>query len=183
MQTAEIRLVHKRVYSGMWIWVALVALMVQRLSELRLAQRNLRWALANGGREYARGHYPLFFVLHVGWMLGWVVEGLARGSVSPIWWVWLLVFLLGQGLRYWAIASLGKRWNTRIVIVPGGERVTTGPYKFIAHPNYLAVALELLALPLVFGAWVTALVASVLNALLLLYIRIPAEEKALKELA
>lgn len=161
------------------LWVALAWVVLQRLLELRLAQANLRWALARGGQEYGREHYPLFFLLHIGWMLGWLLEGLARHQSSPIWGFWLLVFLLAQGLRYWAIGSLGRYWNTRIVIVPGGQRITRGPYRYLRHPNYLAVALELLSLPLAFNAWVTALAATVLNAWLLLCVRIPAEEKAL----
>lgn len=162
------------------VWVGLVFVAVQRLLELRLARRNLEWALSNGAKEYGREHYPLFFLLHVGWMLGWLIEGLSRNQISPIWWLWLGIFILAQALRYWAISSLGRYWNTRILIVPGGERKQGGPYRYLPHPNYLAVALELLSLPLVFNAWITALIASVLNALLLLLIRIPAEEKALK---
>lgn len=164
------------------IWVALAVVALQRLLELRLAQANLRWALAQGGHEFGREHYPLFFVLHGCWMLGWLLEGLARNQLSPIWEFFVAVFLLAQGLRYWAIQSLGKYWNTRIIVVPGAPRVRTGPYRYFPHPNYLAVALELLSLPLVFNAWITALVASCLNALLLLFIRIPAEEKALREM-
>ncbi|MCS7069544.1 MAG: isoprenylcysteine carboxylmethyltransferase family protein [Meiothermus sp.] len=162
------------------LWLALAVVVVQRLLELRLAQANLRWALAQGGREYGKEHYPLFFLLHGGWMLGWLLEGLARGQLSPIWGVWLGVFLLAQALRYWAIRSLGHYWNTRIVVIPGARPIRSGPYRFFPHPNYLAVALELFSLPLIFGAWITALVASLLNALLLLLIRIPAEEKALR---
>jgi len=161
------------------LWLALLFVAVQRMLELRLAQANLRWALSQGGQEYGREHYPLFFLLHIGWMLGWLLEGLARQQLSPIWWLWLAVFTLAQALRYWAIHSLGRYWNTRIVIVPGAKRIKSGPYRYLRHPNYLAVALELLSLPLIFNAWVTALVATLLNALLLLAIRIPVEEKAL----
>ncbi|AWR86309.1 isoprenylcysteine carboxyl methyltransferase family protein [Meiothermus taiwanensis] len=161
------------------LWVALVWVVLQRLLELGLAQANLRWALAQGAKEYGREHYPLFFLLHIGWMLGWLLEGLARNQPSPIWGFWLLVFLLAQGLRYWAIGSLGRYWNTRILVVPGGQRITRGPYRYLRHPNYLAVALELWSLPLIFNAWITALTATILNALLLLCVRIPAEEKAL----
>lgn len=163
------------------LYLALGLVAAQRLLELRLARRNLAWALARGAREYGPEHYPLFFLLHVGWMLGWFFEGLARGELSPLWGFWLAVFILAQLLRYWAIASLGPYWNTRILVVPGTERIRKGPYRFLPHPNYLAVALELLSLPLVFGAWVSALVATVLNAGLLLGIRIPAEERALRE--
>ncbi|MCX7601596.1 MAG: hypothetical protein N2Z75_06625, partial [Meiothermus sp.] len=138
------------------LWLALAVVVVQRLLELRLAQANLRWALAQGGREYGKEHYPLFFLLHGGWMLGWLLEGLARGQLSPIWGVWLGVFLLAQALRYWAIRSLGQYWNTRIVVIPGARPIRSGPYRFFPHPNYLAVALELFSLPLIFGAWITA---------------------------
>jgi len=161
------------------LWLALAFVVLQRILELRLAQANLRWALSQGAREYGREHYPLFFLLHIGWMLGWLLEGLARQQLSPIWWLWLALFVLAQGLRYWAIQSLGRYWNTRIIIVPGAKKITSGPYRYLRHPNYLAVALELLSLPLIFNAWITALAATLLNALLLLTIRIPAEEKAL----
>lgn len=161
------------------LWLALAFVVVQRILELRLAQANLRWALSQGAREYGREHYPLFFLLHLGWMLGWLLEGLARQQLSPIWWLWLAVFVLAQGLRYWAIQSLGRYWNTRIIIVPGAKKIASGPYRYLRHPNYLAVALELLSLPLIFNAWITALAATLLNAWLLLTVRIPAEEKAL----
>jgi methyltransferase len=163
------------------IWVALAFVIIQRLLELRLASNNLRWALSQGAREYGREHYPLLFLLHLGWMLGWLIEGLMRNQLSEIWWLWLAVFLLAQGLRYWAILSLGRYWNTRILIVPGAKRVTTGPYRYFPHPNYLAVTLELLSLPLIFNAWITAVGATIFNAILLLGIRIPAEERALQE--
>jgi methyltransferase len=161
------------------LWLALAFVVLQRILELRLAQANLRWALSQGAREYGREHYPLFFLLHLGWMLGWLLEGLARQQLSPIWWLWLAVFVLAQGLRYWAIQSLGRYWNTRIIIVPGAKKIAGGPYRYLRHPNYLAVALELLSLPLIFNAWITALAATLLNAWLLLTVRIPAEEKAL----
>lgn len=161
------------------LWLALAFVVLQRILELRLAQANLRWALSKGAKEYGREHYPLFFLLHLGWMLGWLLEGLARQQLSPIWWLWLAVFVLAQGLRYWAIQSLGRYWNTRIIIVPGAKKIAGGPYRYLRHPNYLAVALELLSLPLIFNAWITALAATLLNAWLLLTVRIPAEEKAL----
>lgn len=117
------------------LWVALIWVVLQRLLELRLAQANLHWALAQGAKEYGREHYPLFFLLHIGWMLGWLLEGLARNQPSPIWGFWLLVFLLAQGLRYWAISSLGRYWNTRILVVPGGQRITRGPTATCATPT------------------------------------------------
>lgn len=154
---------------------------VQRLLELRLARRNEAWAKSRGALEYAPGHYPLFFALHSAWLIGILVEGLARGArLGPYWWLWLAVYGLAQFGRYWVIATLGPYWNTRILIVPDGERVRRGPYRFLSHPNYVVVALEVLTGPLIFGAWVTAIVFSLLNAALLLGVRIPAEERALE---
>lgn len=158
-----------------------VVVALQRGFELRLARRNERWARARGAREYGRGHYPLFFLLHGGWLLGWVVESLRGGpELAELWFVWLSLFALAEGLRYWAIATLGPRWNTRILVLDGFPPVERGPYRFLAHPNYLAVSLELFALPLVFDAVFAAALASVLNMALLLGLRIPAEERALR---
>jgi methyltransferase len=157
-----------------------ILIALQRLFELRLAAHNRAWTLANGGREFNAGHYPLFFILHTGWLIGWVAEALRRdGRPGRGWPFWLALLGLAQGLRYWAIASLGRFWNTRILVIPGRPLVRRGPYRFIRHPNYLAVALELLSVPLIFDARLTALLASLVNALLLLGIRIPAEETAL----
>ncbi|MFN3187522.1 MAG: isoprenylcysteine carboxyl methyltransferase family protein [Nannocystaceae bacterium] len=152
-------------------------LVVQRALELRLAKRNEAWARAQGAREFGARHYPAFFVLHGGWMLGWLYEAEA---LPPSWWVWAAVFAAAQGLRYWAIGTLGPRWNTRVLVLPGRAPIVAGPYRFIPHPNYVAVALELAAVPLVVGATWTALVASVLNAALLLGVRIPCEVRALR---
>jgi methyltransferase len=153
---------------------------IQRLTELWLAQRNRRWALASGAQEYGAEHYILFFLLHVGWLVGWVVEGRAVGGLTAFWPAWLGIFVCAQLLRYWCIASLGRCWNTRILVIPGQHIVQKGPYRLIKHPNYMAVAMELLAVPLVFGAVKTAVIATVCNAALLLFIRIPEEERALK---
>ncbi len=159
----------------------LALLIVQRLLELQLAQRNAAWARARGAKEYAPEHYPLIVALHVAWIAAMTVESFARGpSLGWLWPVWLGVFVLAQLGRYWAISSLGPYWNTRILIVPGGSRVRRGPYRFLNHPNYVVVALELLAGPLIFGAWTTAIVFSLLNAALLLTVRIPAETRALE---
>lgn len=154
-------------------------IVAQRLVELRLAERNRTWALAKGAREFGAEHYPLFFLLHTGWLLGWLAEALVQGPrLSPVWYVWLSLFAAAQGLRYWVIATLGRLWNTRILVIPGVDRVRRGPYRFLSHPNYMAVAVELASVPLIFRAWRTALVATLLNAALLLGLRIPAEERA-----
>ncbi|CAM4083426.1 isoprenylcysteine carboxyl methyltransferase family protein [Deinococcus marmoris] len=161
--------------------VLLAFLGVQRLLELRLARANERWARERGAVEYGREHYPLFFVLHPAWMLATFLEG--RASGQRVNWPALALFLLAQPLRYWVIRTLGRSWNTRILIVPGGERITGGPFRFLKHPNYAVVALELAAAPLAVGAWRTALAFTLLNAALLLLIRIPAEERALAHYA
>lgn len=158
----------------------LVVLVVQRALELRLAKRNEAWARAQGAREFGAKHYPAFFLLHGGWMLGWLFEGSRSNALPPQWWVWALVFAGAQGLRYWAIGTLGKRWNTRVLVLPGLSPIAQGPYRFVPHPNYIAVALELAAVPLAVGASWTAAVASVLNAALLLGVRIPCEMRALR---
>ncbi|GGL76199.1 isoprenylcysteine carboxyl methyltransferase [Deinococcus aerolatus] len=154
---------------------------VQRLLELRLARANERWAREHGAVEYGQEHYPLFFVLHPAWMVCTLLEGRASGRRvnGPA----LALFVLAQPLRYWVIRTLGRYWNTRILIVPGGQRVTGGPFRLLRHPNYAVVALELLSAPLAVGAWRTALVFTLLNAGLLVLIRIPAEERALANYA
>jgi methyltransferase len=162
-------------------WGLIVAIAFQRVTELRLAKRNLEWALAQGGRLIEEPHYWMFFALHGGWLLAWPLEAWLRGLQFGVAWpAWLVGFVLAEGLRYWAIASLGPRWNTKIVVIDGAPLIRRGPYQFIAHPNYVAVALELLCVPMIFGAWITALVCTILNAALLLGLRIPAEAAAVR---
>jgi methyltransferase len=167
---------------SVWVLAGLfVAIMIQRVSELRLAKRNLAWALERGGRVIAEPHYWMFFVLHTGWLLAWPIEAWLRGlAFAPLWPAWLGGFVLAEALRYWAILSLGRRWNTKIVVLDGEPMIRKGPYRFIAHPNYLAVALELACVPMIFDAWWTALICTVLNAALLLGLRIPAEVAAVR---
>jgi methyltransferase len=161
--------------------VALVA--AQRLLELRYSKRNERRARRKGAVEYGAGHYGAMVALHAAWLASALVEALLRGPELPAYWpVALALFLLAQPLRYWAILALGESWNVRVLVVPGARRVRKGPYRYLPHPNYLVVAVEILSFPLIFGAWVTALVFSVLNAAFL-YVRIREEEKALAELA
>jgi methyltransferase len=161
--------------------VALVA--IQRLLELRLSRRHEHILRARGAVERGRGHYPLMVVLHALWLVSTLVEGILRGPGLPGYWpIPLALFLLVQPLRYWAILSLGDNWNTRILVVPGAKLVTRGPYRYFPHPNYVVVAVEVATFPLIFGAWVTALVFSILNAALL-FVRIREENRALAELA
>ncbi len=158
--------------------VGLVSL--QRLLELRLSRRHERLLRTRGAVERGRGHYPPMVALHVLWLLSTLVEGILRGP--ELWPVPLALFLLVQPLRYWAIFTLGEYWNTRILVVPGAKLVSRGPYRYLKHPNYVVVVVEVLTLPLIFGAWITALVFSVLNAALL-FVRIREENRALAELA
>ena len=159
------------------------AVAAQRLLELRYSRRNERRLRAKGAVEQGAGHYPVMVGIHALWLASTLVEGLLRGPEIPWWWpLPLAAFLLVQPLRYWAILSLGENWNTRILVVPGRKLVRSGPYRYFPHPNYVVVAVEVLSFPLIFGAWVTAVVFSVLNAALL-YVRIRAEERALEELA
>ncbi len=121
--------------------------------------------------------------VHALWLVSTLSEGLARGPEFPVYWpVALTVFVLVQPLRYWAILSLGENWNVRVLVVPGAKLVRRGLYKYFPHPNYVVVAVEVLTFPLVFGAWITALVFSALNAAFL-YARIRTENRALAELA
>ena len=160
--------------------VALVA--VQRLLELVLARRNERRARARGAVERGQRHYLLIVALHTLWLVCTLVEGLLRGPELPAFWpVSLALFLLVQPLRYWAIFSLGERWNTKILVLPGEKPVSRGPYRYLDHPNYVVVVVEILTFPLIFGAWITALVFTVLNAAIL-SVRIREENRALKKL-
>ncbi|GGJ45261.1 isoprenylcysteine carboxyl methyltransferase family protein [Deinococcus roseus] len=156
----------------------LLVVAVQRLFELRIAKRNEAWARSRGAQEHGREHYWMFFVLHPLWMLSFTLEGYFRGGPVQVW--ALGAYLILQLLRYSVISTLGPYWNTRILIVPGGQQVTGGLYRFMKHPNYVVVALELLITPLIVGAWWTAVVFTVLNALVM-WVRIPAEERALME--
>jgi methyltransferase len=156
---------------------------VQRLLELAYSRRNERRLRARGAVERGSEHYPVIVAIHALWLISTLVEGLLRGPEPPAWWpLPLAAFLLVQPLRYWAILSLGENWNTRVLVVPGGKLVRSGPYRYFPHPNYAVVVVEILTFPLIFGAWITAVVFSLLNAALL-YVRIRTENRALKELA
>ncbi|WP_426039957.1 isoprenylcysteine carboxyl methyltransferase family protein [Brevundimonas sp. DC300-4] len=154
--------------------VILVLVTVQRLGELVLARRNTTRLLANGGLETGAGHYPLIVGLHAAWLIGLFVLAWDQ----PVNWIWMGVFVLLQLARIWVIASLGGRWTTRIITVPGETLVRRGPYRFLSHPNYVVVALEIGVLPLAFDLVAYAVVFSILNAAVLT-IRIRAESRAL----
>lgn len=158
--------------TGAAILLAFVTL--QRLGELVIARRNARALLAEGAVEVAPGHYPAMVALHAAWLAGlW-----ALGHDAPVSGLWLTVFIVLQLGRVWVIASLGRRWTTRILVLPGAPLVRSGPYRLMRHPNYAVVAGEIAVLPLALGLPVYAVVFSVLNAAVL-YVRIRAEDAAL----
>ena len=152
--------------------LALVTL--QRFAELLVARRNTAALLAQGAVEVGARHYPLIVAVHGLWLaaLWWLAPG------KPIDWALIGLFLLLQAGRLWVLATLGRRWTTRIIVLPGAPLVATGPFRFVRHPNYLVVAGEIAVLPLAFGLWEVALIFSLLNAAVLA-VRIRAEEKAL----
>lgn len=156
--------------------VAILALVtLQRLGELILARRNTRALLARGAHEAGASHYPLLVAVHALWLaaLWWWAPG--RDASWPL----LALFLLLQAARLWVIATLGERWTTRIIVLPGAPLVRRGPFRLVRHPNYCVVAAEIAVLPLAFGLWQAALLFSLANAAVLA-VRIRAEERALR---
>lgn len=146
-----------------------------RLAELAWARRNTQRLVRAGGIEVGARHYPLFVLLHGAWLAS--IFALAPAGRRPSWaLVGVLCLLLAA--RVWTIGSLGRFWTTRVISLPRAPLVRRGPYRFLRHPNYLIVAGEIAVLPLAFGLWRVALVASVLNAALLWH-RIAVEEAAL----
>jgi methyltransferase len=158
--------------------LALVAL--ERLFELRLSRANAAIAFARGGREFGRAHFGVMGALHAAFLVACALEVvlLDRPFEPRLAWPMLSLAVAAQGLRYWSILSLGTHWNVRVIVVPNDPVVTKGPYRWLRHPNYLAVVVEGIALPLIHGAWWTALAFTVANALLLA-MRIRVEEDAL----
>lgn len=158
--------------------VALVAL--ERLVELAITRRHAERLLERGGVVVGQGHYRWMVLLHTALLIAGPLEvwGLARPFVPPLAAAMTVLVVLGMALRYWVIATLGDRWTTNVVVVPGEPLVERGPYRGLRHPNYLAVVIEVAALPLVHTAWLTALVFTVANAFLL-RTRIRVEEAAL----
>lgn len=167
-----------------WYVLLVAAVGLERLAELVVAKRNLAWSRAQGGVEFGANHYPFMVVLHTGFLAGALVEviGLHRPFLPALGWPMLAIVVAAQGLRWWCITTLGRQWNTRVVVIPGAPRIVGGPYRFFSHPNYVAVVAEGIALPLVHTGWITALVFTVLNAALL-RTRIRTENAALASLS
>ena len=160
--------------------VLLGLIAIERGVELAISRRNAKWALAQGGIEVGREHFPWMKRLHAAFFVGCALEAvwLERPFVPGLAAAMLALILASQALRYWAIGTLGRYWNVRVIVVPGAPAVATGPYRWLRHPNYLAVVVEGIAIPLLHGAWITALVFTALNAWLL-SVRIRCEEAAL----
>jgi methyltransferase len=167
-----------------WYVLLIAAVAVERVAELVVSQRNLRWSRTQGGVEFGAGHYPAMVALHTGLLVGCLAEVylLHRPFLPWLGWPMLAVVIAAQALRWWCITTLGRQWNTRVVVIPDAPRVTGGPYRLIPHPNYVAVIAEGIALPLVHTAWITALVFTVFNAALL-SARISTENAALARLS
>lgn len=166
--------------SQVWFTLIVAAVGVERLAEMAVAKRNAAWSFARGGIETGRGHWPFMVVLHIGLLVGAVAEVwlLDRPFLPWLGWPMLVLLVAAQALRWWCIATLGRQWNARVIVVPGAQRVTSGPYRWLRHPNYVAVVVEGIALPLLHTAWVTALVFTLLNAVVLT-LRLRAEGRAL----
>jgi methyltransferase len=165
-------------------YIVLIALVgVERLAEVVVANRNRAWSRTQGGTEFGAGHYPVMVTLHSALLVACLLEPilLHRPFIPALGWPMLAVVVAAQLLRWWCITTLGKQWNTRVIVIPGATRVTGGPYRLFSHPNYVAVVAEGIALPLIHTGWVTALVFTMLNAALLTA-RINVENTALASL-
>ncbi len=156
------------------------ALAAERGLELYIARRNAARAFAAGAVEAGERHYRAMVIVHAAFLVSCAAERAIRGHGAPpiIASIAIAAELGAQLLRYWVIFTLGARWNTRIIVLPGAKPVTGGPFRFIRHPNYVAVAVEMAAVPMIGGAWMTAILFSIANAILMM-VRIPAEERAL----
>ncbi len=162
---------------GVYVFISIV--IFQRVVEIIIANRNAKWMINQGGYEVGREHYKYIVLLHTFFFLSLLLEvSVSRPSFTS----WVIApfvfFLLAQIGRVWALSSLGSFWNTRIMVLPGAKVIAKGPYRYMRHPNYVIVAMEILLLPLIFQAYWTAFIFSLLNALVL-KVRIKVEEQAL----
>lgn len=164
------------------MWMILLIIIIQRLLELRIAKSNEAWVKQREGVEKGEDHYKWFIIVHTLFFVSLIAEALLNNQQTfKFSYLLFLIFLLIQIGRIWCITSLGKFWNTKIIISPQFSLVKKGPYKYVKHPNYIIVGIELMVIPFLFNAYITGIVFPILH-ILLLTIRIPAEEKALLEL-
>jgi methyltransferase len=171
---------HRRGEEERVYYLLVAAIGCERVAELVVARRNARWALARGGSEFGRNHYPVMVALHTALLIGCAAEvfALHRPFIAWLGWPMLAVAVLSQALRWWCITALGRRWNTRVIVLPDAPLIRRGPYRWLHHPNYVAVVAEGLALPLIHSAWLTAVLFTSANAVLL-RTRITVENSAL----
>nr|WP_106784966.1 isoprenylcysteine carboxylmethyltransferase family protein [Lysinibacillus timonensis] len=165
----------------MLFYVIVTLVILQRLIEVLVAKRNEQMMLSKGAYEVGASHYPFMILLHSSFFISLILEVLLfNKSISPIFPLIFILFLLVQFVRVWCLTTLGEFWNTKIIILPGANVVRKGPYLYFRHPNYVVVCSEIILLPLMFNSFFTAIAFSLLN-IILLSVRIPIEEKALME--
>lgn len=164
----------------MFLSLFFLFLVIQRLLELYIAKRNATYIQSLGGFEVGKSHYPFIVALHAGFLVSVFLESkyIHSFTLQTYWIVPFVLFMFTQGLRFWIIITLGRFWNTRIFVLPNAKPLKKGPYRYLRHPNYLIVMLEMITVPLIFGAYMTAVIFPILNAIMLT-IRINIEEKAL----
>lgn len=164
----------------MLLWILIIILALQRISELLIARRNEQKVLSEGAVEYDRSGYKVIVAMHVAFFLSFIAEYyILRRSLNMLWPLLLTIIVLAEILRYWAISSLGKYWNTKILVTAGAPLVSRGPYKYMRHPNYLAVVIEIAVIPLIFSCYITSVLFTLFN-LMVLRRRIRIEESALR---
>ncbi|MGB7293600.1 MAG: isoprenylcysteine carboxylmethyltransferase family protein [Thermodesulfobacteriota bacterium] len=162
-----------------FFWIFFAFLVSQRFFELALAKHNEQIVKSKGALEFDRDGYRYIVAMHVAFFICLVLEKFSlQRELNKFWVVFLLIFLTAQILRYWAISSLGVYWNTKVLVVPGFQRTTKGPYKYLKHPNYIAVIVEIAVIPLVFSCYLTSVLFSIVNFILVRR-RIKIEENAL----
>ncbi|WP_042471737.1 isoprenylcysteine carboxyl methyltransferase family protein [Bacillus ndiopicus] len=165
----------------MMVYLFILIVILQRFAELIIARKNERWLRAEGAYEVGTSHYPYMLAMHSSFFIVLILEvTLEKIVLSPLFSLLLLLFILVQGLRIWCIYSLGRFWNTKIFILPNAPVIQKGPYRFLRHPNYIVVSLEILLLPFMFQAYFTAFIFTLLNVIIL-SVRIPIEERALRQ--
>ncbi|HZX14117.1 MAG TPA: isoprenylcysteine carboxylmethyltransferase family protein [Thermodesulfobacteriota bacterium] len=162
-------------------WLFLLFVILQRLTELLIAKRNERILKAQGGIEFDKNGYRVIVIMHVAFFVSLICEKVFLSRMLNSYWIiFAALFGVAQFLRYWAIKSLGVYWNTKILVLPTHKLVNTGPYKYLRHPNYIAVVIEFAVIPLIFSCYLTAFVFSLIN-LILLRRRIKIEESAIRK--
>ncbi|WP_202079849.1 isoprenylcysteine carboxyl methyltransferase family protein [Caldalkalibacillus salinus] len=164
----------------MFFSILIAIVVLQRCVELQVAKGNEKWIRSQGGYEVGEAHYKLIVAMHLLFFVSLITEVQYHQRELASWWVLpFILFIVAQGLRVWSLTSLGRFWNTKIMVLPDHSLVKKGPYRYLKHPNYVVVATEILALPFIFQAYFTLIVFTILNAFVLRFIRIPAEERAL----